>query len=209
MSTVIDFLSAKRLSKHGNPEHSRTHEQYFFNVRLCESFYPSISQFEIVLRNKIDQVFTRHMGANWIFEFVAADDHLTTEKDITDRNELIDSMTFAFWSRLFMPDRKETVWNRYPTALSEIFEKRRESLKLSKVSFEINQIRKYRNRLSHNGSLLICSKSQMPCHKIHNLLLRMIREMGATPILNHIKKIDRFNEVFTDGKNIGFITCKV
>lgn len=209
MSTVIDFLSAKRLSKHGNPEYARTQAQYFFNVRLCESFYPSISQFEVALRNKIDQVFTRHMGANWIFDFVAADERLTTEKQITDRDELIDSMTFAFWSRLFMQERDTDIWRKYPTALSEIFENRKEALILSKVSYEIEQIRRYRNRLSHNGSLLICSKRQMSCHKIHNLLLRMMREMGASPLLNQIKKIDRFNEVFTDGKNLGFITCKL
>ncbi len=209
MSTVIDFLSAKRLSKHGKPECVRTQAQYFFNVRLCESFYPSISQFEVALRNKIDQVFTRHMGADWIFDFVKADERLTTEKQITDRDELIDSMTFAFWSRLFMQERDADIWSKYPTALSEIFENRKEALILSKVSYEIEQIRRYRNRLSHNGSLLICSKRQMPCHKIHNLLLRMMREMAASPLLNQIKKIDRFNEVFTDGKNLGFITCKL
>jgi len=88
-----------------------------------------------------------------------------------------------------------------------IFQNRREHLKLGKVSFEIDQIRKYRNRFSHNGSLLICGKRQIPCYKIHNMLLRIMKEIGANSILTYIKKIDRFNEVFTDGKKAGFITC--
>ena len=108
-----------------------------------------------------------------------------------------------------MTQNCETIWDKYPTALQEIFSHRQAHVSLSKISYEIDTIRKYRNRFSHNGSLLICSKHQMPCHKVHNMIFRMIRELGANPVLNRIKKIDRFNEVFTDGKNLGFITCKI
>lgn len=209
MDTIIPFMSAKRLAKYGTPDKQHTHNLYFFNVRLCESMYPSLSQFEIVLRNKIDTVLSRYIGDNWIFDFVQADERLIDEKTITDRNELIDSLTFAFWSRLFMPQHCATIWDKYPSALQEIFECRRDHISLSRIAFEIDQIRRYRNRFSHNGSLLICSKRQMPCHKVHNLIFRMIKEMGANPVLNQIKKIDRFNDVFTDGKNAGFITCKI
>lgn len=209
MNTIIPFMSEKRLSKYGVPTNPYTHRLYFFNVRLCESMYPSLSQFEIVLRNKIDAVLSHHIGENWIFDFVRADEKLNEEKDITDRNELIDSLTFGFWSRLFMSQNCETIWDKYPTALQEIFNRRQAHLALPKISYEIDTIRKYRNRFSHNGSLLICSKHQMPCHKIHNLIFRMLRELGANPVLNQLKKIDRFNEVFTDGKKAGFITCKI
>lgn len=68
-----------------------------------------LSQFEVALRNKIDLVFSRHMGTDWIFDFVRSDPKLTDEQNITDRNELIDSMTFAFWSRLFMVDQEERI----------------------------------------------------------------------------------------------------
>ncbi len=209
MCEIKTFLSEKRLSKYGAIDSNKTTDKYFFNVRLCESFYPTLSQFEVVLRNKIDLVFSELMGANWIFDFVRADERLTTEKEITDRNELIDSLTFAFWSRLFMRENADKIWNKYPNALQSIFSGRKESLNLRKISYEIDQIRKYRNRFSHNGSLLICCRQQMPCHKVHNLLLRLMRELDARAVLKQIKKIDRFNEVFTDGKNLGFITCKI
>jgi len=202
-------MSEKRLSKYGAPDKPDTHNMYFFNVRLCESLYPSLSQFEIVLRNKIDMVLSRHIGKNWIFDFVKADEKLVDAKEITDRNRLMDSLTFGFWSRLFMSKNRATIWDKYPTALQEIFTCRQAHVSLSKISYEVDQIRKYRNRFSHNGSLLICPKRQLPCHKLHNLIFRMIRELGANPVLNQIKKIDRFNEVFIDGKNAGFITCKI
>ncbi len=209
MCRVVDFLSEKRLSKYGDPNEPQTVEEYFFNVELCESLYPLLSQFEVALRNKVDSVFSKYMGENWIFEFVRQDEKLTEEKNITDRNELIDSLTFAFWSRLFMAERKEQIWNHYPKVLTDIFSKRREFISREKVSFEIDQIRRCRNRFSHNGSLLICPKKQMPCHKIHNLLLRMMRELGADPLLEHIKPMDRFDDVFKRGLNLGFITCKI
>ncbi len=209
MDTIIPFISEKRLLKYGSPDKQRTFNLYIFNVRLCECMYPGLSQFEIVLRNKIDMVFSRYMGENWIFDFVLNDEKLVDEKHISDRNELIDSLTFAFWSRLFMAHNCAAIWDKYPTALQEIFECRRNFVSLPRIAFEIDQIRKYRNRFSHNGSLLLCSKRQMPCHKIHNLIYRMIKEMGANTVLNQIKKIDRFNEVFTDGKKAGFITCKI
>ena len=209
MCEVIDFLSEKRLSKYGDPTKQQTIEEYFFNVELCESFYPLLSQFEVALRNKIDSVFSKYMGENWIFEFVKQDEKLIEEQKITDRNELIDSLTFAFWSRLFMPERNEQIWDRYPTILKDIFSKRKAHTNRSKVCYEIDQIRRYRNRFSHNGSLLICHKRQMPCHTMHNLLLRMMKELSADPVLEYIKPIDKFDNIFKQGLDLGFITCKI
>lgn len=209
MCNIIELLSEKRLAKYGSVDDPQTKEKYFFNIELCESFYPLLSQFEVVLRNKIDLVFSKHFGSNWIFDFVAKDAKLTTEKEITDRNELIDSLTFAFWSRLFMQEYTDTIWDQHPEILIEIFSKRREHINLKKVSYEINQIRLYRNRFSHNGSLLICPPRKMACHTVHNLLLRMMRELEADSILDHIKRFDKFDSVFKRGVDSGFITCKI
>jgi len=209
MCTIVDLLSEKRLSKYGDVQNPVTVEEYFFNVELSESFYPLLSQFEVVLRNKIDLVFSKYLGENWIFDFVVADAKLTSEKEITDRNELIDSLTFAFWSRLFMSEYVELVWGRYPAILREIFSKRKAHVDLDKICYEIDQVRRYRNRFSHNGSLLICHKKQMSCQTMHNLLLRMMRELGADSILENIKKFDKFDSVFKRGLDYGFITCKI
>lgn len=209
MCKIIDFLSEKRLSKYGDVTDVETAQKYFFNVGLCESFYPLLSQFEVALRNKIDLVFSRYMGPDWIFDFVRRDERLSEEQKITDRNELIDKLTFAFWSRLFMRDRAAEIWDKYPTALSEIFSKRKPFGLLDKVCFEVEQIRRYRNRISHNGSLLICFKKQLPCHKMHNLLLRLMRELGADCILDNVKQLDRFDDIFKRGLDLGFITCKI
>lgn len=209
MDNLTLFLSEKRLSKYGNPEQSRTVGKYFFNVQLCESFYPTLSQFEISLRNKIDSVFSKYMGADWIFHQVAKDPGLADLLRITDRNKLIDSLSFGFWSRLFQDINTDTIWNKYPSMLAEIFPNRTVHLELTKVCFEINFVRRWRNRFSHNGTLLICSRHQMPCHKMHNLLYRLMREMGARPVLRELKKVDRFNEIFIQGKKLGFVDCGI
>ena len=95
MCRVVDFLSEKRLSKYGDPNKPQTVEEYFFNVELCESLYPLLSQFEVALRNKIDAVFSKYMGENWIFDFVRQDEKLTEEKNITDRNEIDRHLDFC------------------------------------------------------------------------------------------------------------------
>lgn len=208
MAELIDFISKKRLEKYGDSTKQKTCDLYFFNVRLSESFYPSLSQFEVVLRNKVDLVLSRHMGKDWIFERVRNDEKYSGGDMPEDRDKLVDSLTFAFWSRLFMDENRKDIWGRYPSALREIFENRREALDLKKISFEIDQIRQYRNRFSHNGSLLICHKRHIPCEKMHNVIFRIMKELDANAVLNRIKKIDRFNEVYTDGRKSGFIKGK-
>lgn len=209
MCEIIDFLSDKRLAKYGDITLAETAQKYFFNVKLCESFYPLLSQFEVVLRNKVDFVFSNYIGSDWIFDFVSRDERLIEEQKIEDRNALIDKLTFAFWSRLFMRDKLEEIWNKYPEALSDIFSKRKAHVSLDKVCYEVDQIRRYRNKISHNGSLLICFKKQLPCHRMHNLLLRLMRELGADCVLTNLKQLDRFDDVFKEGLDLGFITCKI
>lgn len=145
------------------------------------------------------------MGADWIFEFVKLDDRLIEEQKIKDRNELIDSLTLSFWARLFLRENKALIWDKYPDTLHFIFSGRKHCPNLNKVSFEIDLIRRYRNRFSHNGALLICDKRQIPCYKMHNLLFRLLRELSSRAVLRKLKTIDRFNEVFRQGRELGFL----
>lgn len=201
---IIDLISAPRLARYGDINDEATLEKYIFNIQLCESLYPALNLFEVVLRNKIDNVLSRHLGPNWLVELVQRDKYLIDMHRIYDKNELIDRLTLAFWHQLFLPSSREIIWSRCPGALMEIFEKRKKCLTLGKIAFEIDQIRRCRNALSHHGSMVMTTQ-QMNCQCVHDLAMRMIKEMGGKPVLRHIKPINRFNAVVQSGRDLRYI----
>ena len=53
------LLSEKRLAKNNNFSKGDNFLCHLYNSELAESFYQSLSYFEIILRNKIDIVFSK------------------------------------------------------------------------------------------------------------------------------------------------------
>ena len=67
MEEIEALLSAKRLAKYQGLSTEDAFKHHLFNSELAESFYQSLSYFEIILRNKIDLVFSKYLGSDWIF----------------------------------------------------------------------------------------------------------------------------------------------
>jgi|GEM_PF-988080 len=214
MNEIKDLLSAKRLSKYQGVSKEDAVSCHLFNTELAESFYVSLSYFEIILRNKIDIVFSKYLGGNWIFDkkyhigknekhFEDAMQRIEREKGLSylkNRDCVISELVFGYWSFLFSPAYKDILWDKYPTMLSEIFENSKAPVLLSKLSYDINKIRLYRNKVFHYGSL-ICFKDNYdkPSH-IHNVIYNLIRIMGANKLSKIIRKIDSFDNVYLKGK---------
>ena len=68
MDEITDLLSEKRLAKYKGISKENAIACHLFNCELAESFYSSLSYFEIILRNKIDKVFSKYLGEDWIFK---------------------------------------------------------------------------------------------------------------------------------------------
>lgn len=205
MDIVTTLISPRRLEPYGNIGEERCLAKYFFNISLCESMYPAFSMFEVVLRNKTDMVLSRHLGPDWIFEIVRRNKKLHEFRNIRNRDVLIETLTMAFWTHLFLMSSRDMIWCRCPNAISEIFEKRRKHVNLGRLSFEMEQIRTFRNSFSHNGSMLIPHSRHYSCVQIRDLMLRLVKEMGGKPILRHLKAIDRFPMMLQLGRDWGYI----
>ena len=67
MNEIETLISARRLAKYNKPSAKEAFTAHLYNSELAESFYQSLSYFEIILRNKIDAVFSKHLGEDWIF----------------------------------------------------------------------------------------------------------------------------------------------
>ncbi|MBD5391757.1 hypothetical protein HDR66_03045, partial [bacterium] len=116
---------------------------------------------------------------------------------------LIDRLTLGFWARLFRPVNNDVLWNKYPNILREIFENRHSRITLSQIYFELEQVRNCRNRISHNGSLLVHRRRQFSCRQIYKLMRRLICEMGGESIVDQLKTFDYFELILRQGYAMG------
>ena len=59
MDEITDLLSQKRLDKYKGVSKEDAVKCHLYNCELAEAFYSSLYYFEIILRNKIDLVFSK------------------------------------------------------------------------------------------------------------------------------------------------------
>ena len=62
MDEITDLLSQKRLDKYKGVSKEDAVKCHLYNCELAEAFYSSLYYFEIILRNKIDLVFSKYLG---------------------------------------------------------------------------------------------------------------------------------------------------
>ena len=211
------LLSAKRLAKYQGLLKEDAVACHLFNCELAESFYSSLSYFEIILRNKIDKVFSKYLGEDWIFQpqfiigrnkenMASALSHIKdTNKNPADKDHIISELSLGFWVYLFLPTYNDVLWKKYPQMLNEIFDNSKDISILYRIFIKLNRIRMYRNKIFHYGSLLVVNEEQNRPEKIHNLIYRLIGDMNAQKLLKELKKIDNFNEKYQKGKKLGFL----
>ena len=216
MDEIKDLLSEKRLAKYKGISKEDAVACHLFNCELAESFYSSLSYFEIILRNKIDKVFSKYLGEDWIFrdEYIIGRNqdnmknalaHIKdTKKNPTDKNHIISELSLGFWVYLFLPAYNDAVWKKHPQVLQEIFDGCKDISVLSRIFNKLNRIRMYRNKIFHYGSLLIVAEENRP-EKVHNLIYRMVGDLNAPKLLKELRKIDSFNEKYLKGEKLGIL----
>ena len=214
MEQVETLLSVKRLAKYQVASNDAI-ACHLFNCELAESFYSSLSYFEIILRNKIDCVFSKYLGDDWIFQtqyiigrnkenMESALSHIKdSKKNPTDKNHIISELSLGFWVYLFLPTYNEVLWNKHPQMLKEIFDNSKNKIVLQVIFSKLNIIRMYRNKIFHYGSVLADVKN--PPARMHNLIYNTIKEMNAPKLLKQLKSIDTFNEKYQRGKKLGLL----
>jgi len=217
MEKIVDLLSSKRLEKYNHMPLKDAVQCHLYNCELAESFYSSLSYFEIILRNKIDKVFSKYLGEDWIFDetyiigrnvdnMKTAISHMKdTKKSSKDKNHLISELSLGFWVYLFLPVYSSVVWNKYPQMLGEVFDKSKSKVLLNKTFYRLNRIKMYRNKIFHYGSILVVNDETFTPAKMHNAIYSMLKEMSANSLLKEVRKIDTFNEKYAKCKKIGIL----
>lgn len=215
MNEITDLLSEKRLAKYKGISKEDAVACHLYNCELAESFYSSLSYFEIILRNKIDKVFSKYLGDDWILQekyiigrnqdnMKSALAHMKdTKKSSKDKNHIVSELSLGFWVYLFLPAYNDIIWKKHSQILQEIFDGSKNKLVLEVIFSKLNIIRMYRNKIFHYGSLLTDDKN--PPARMHNLIYNIIKELNAQKLLKQLKAVDTFNEKYQKGKNLKYL----
>ncbi len=202
LTDLEKLFSEKRLSTYYNMfplNKEKAIEYYRLNLQISESLYPLLSNLEIILRNSIHNSFTIHYKSNdWFLHLTQPEllDQITiAKKKILSANnyltsdKLVAELTFGFWTSLFNKQYAKDFWKplMYAFPLLDAQNKHRD-----KVSYKLNQIRKFRNRIFHYEP--ICNDLEALAANHKNIL--QILNWINTDIVTWTKQIDRFENLY-------------
>lgn len=180
---------------------------YLWNLRLCESLYPSLQTFEIGLRNALHNALTFRFGqADWYNspkQFLAHDemksidiakDSLVRAGKLIEPGRLVAELRFGFWAALFHRRYEHAASRLWPQLLPRVFPLRPKThFRRDHFAPRIESIRKLRNRAFHHERI---THWNLPRHHAE-----LIETIGwISPALQHaVEAIDRFPAVYGDG----------
>ena len=208
LTDLEKLLSEKRLGTYYNlfPEDKEKAIQYYrINTQISESLYSLLSNLEIILRNSIHNSFTIHFkSADW-FSYLGQPELLdqlnnAKRKIIVSRNHIssdkvVAELTFGFWTALFNKQYAKYFWKplMYAFPLIDPSNKRRD-----KISYKLNHIRKFRNRIFHYEP--VCN-DLIALAINHKNILEMLNWIN-TDIESWTKQIDRFDDIYKNAVSL-------
>lgn len=175
---------------------------YKENLKLAESFYISLSVFEVTLRNSISRQLEHMTGRkDWyaIFpttpaltslnpDITQARRHIVNRGEHIDPDKIIAELTFGFWVTLLNSEYERVLWKHLRLAFPYMPKQDR---KRKNVSAPCNALRKLRNRVFHHEP--ICWDIRYVT-QLHDQLVEVLgyinKDMPAW-----LETIDHFNQV--------------
>lgn len=124
---LIEVITPVRLGAYGNGDNSILLNEYVYNLKLSESFYPALSLLEIALRNQICNAIDKFICKDWLLQELSKQSILADKeyqkllesankikkagRKITN-DRLISEMTFGFWIHLFTKSYRPKLWDK-------------------------------------------------------------------------------------------------
>jgi hypothetical protein len=181
---------------------------YFYNLELSESLYPTLQAFEISLRNSIDAALAQHHHTAYWFdvpgflpnwqrnEIAAARQQLSDEGKPHDPGRIIAELKLGFWHSLFNRPFEQHLWR--PNASAKVLEVFPQISKKQRnrqaVWYRIQRLRNLRNRVMHYEP--VWNRRQIA--QDHFLILETIRWISEE-MFETIAMCDRFPTVLQSG----------
>jgi hypothetical protein len=181
------------LNATGN-NNTRAKKLYNANIRLAQAFHPILSQFEVVIRNNLNNVLSTFFAdLDWIVnqktgfmghsslknsKFFLRNCVQKTENNLIRRGipitsgKIVSDQTFGFWLALFLSHHYTLVGGQ-PI---HIFSNKPISENRASIYDKLDDIKKFRNRVNHceslcfRGNKIDCSLALEIRTKLYNLI---------------------------------------
>lgn len=191
------YLSRPRYNRYLQATQSdkpRAKRLYNANIRLAQAFHPLLTQFEVVLRNSIQNTVTTHFkDADWIINqkngfmshpslsnsrYFLKESISNTERKLRRRKiaitsgKLLADQTFGFWTALFL-GHHYSLLNGCPI---HVFPYKPSSENRASIYTKMEKIQKFRNRINHcepicfNGSHIDCLDAEDIYKTLYDLI---------------------------------------
>jgi len=208
------YLSRPRINRYllatGN-DNSKAKRLYKANIRLAQAFHPILSQFEVILRNSLNQRLANYFSdTDWVknqkFGFMnsktleqsnyflkrsvqKSENKLMRRGIPITSGKIISAQTFGFWVALYLPHHYMLISGE-PI---QIFVNKPASEDRSRIYAKLKDIRDFRNRTNHCeplcfvGHNIDCSKAIGIRVKLYKLIQWIEPEL--LPFLEDIDNI--------------------
>lgn len=185
-SRIYSYSRISRYLKATGGKKRKAQKMYYANARIARSFQPLLSFFEVVLRNQIHYALASHFGdVQWLInqktgfmsdpslthtvkktkkvivndflkkEVERSEHSLITKKRNITAGRVIAELNLGFWNSLFekhhyalLKGAPCKIFHRLPTGYGR-----------KEINAIIQEIRRFRNRLSHNEPLCFDGKA--------------------------------------------------
>jgi hypothetical protein len=207
IENLEQLFSEKRLENYYRQFHfdkEKALQYYRINIQLSESFYPLLSNLEIALRNSIHHSCSHHFKSNdWYAAFDEAEIYdkiqvakqkISVHKIEISPDTIVSELNLGFWTCLFNRKFAKLMWKPLIHALPNLTPQLRHR---DKLSFQLNQIRKFRNRIFHYEPICNDLKTLATNHKSIYEILGWINE----DLVVWTKSIDRFEPLYEQAVN--------
>lgn len=175
---------------------------YQCNIMLSEAMYPSLSVFEVELRNSIVRelisfakrddwyvIFSSTPGLMELNKYIS-----TARRQIANRGEEITTskitaeLTWGFWTSLFNRDYERILWKDLRRAFPFV---KKEHRQRKVVASFLNKFRRLRNRIDHNEAICWNLEEVETIHKeMHNVMGWMNKDVPVW-----LAEFDQFGQV--------------
>lgn len=183
-------------------EESKAIRHYEQNIRLAESLEPSLSVFEVTLRNAVIRQLERKTGRkDWYEEFksdpvtkdlykyvTTAANHIKARGETVSPDKINGELTMGFWVSLFNAEYEMSLWKHLRLAFPNMPKSQRQR---KSISAPLNTLRSLRNRVFHNENI---SWSMARLEELHGTILQVINWMNPHVVL-WMTSVDRFRKV--------------
>ena len=201
---LVDIITPVRLGAYGTEDNSILLNEYIYNLKLSEAFYPALSLLEITLRNRICNAVKKFICKNWLIEELNKQNILADkeyQKLLESANKirksgnkitndrLISEMTLGFWIHLCTKSYRPKLWDKkgFFEAVFPNYTNNGELRKIAPIQNDLLNILRLRNRIFHHEIIINSNKTP---EEQYQLILNMLHLLstGMESLLNDISR---------------------